>query len=80
MAEAFFTEGECKKRRLPPGLFVPDPETPNFEDTVRAAKDVCRECPFSVECFLYAVQNKETGVWGGAHFDVPPEEYSKDFI
>jgi WhiB family redox-sensing transcriptional regulator len=29
------------------------------------AKAVCRKCPVSLECLVYAINHREPGVWGG---------------
>jgi WhiB family transcriptional regulator, redox-sensing transcriptional regulator len=36
-------------------------------DTLAAAqaKRVCRTCPVSLECLVYALNHHEPGVWGG---------------
>lgn len=32
----------------------------------RAAKEVCKECPYKLRCLEYALKNPElTGIWGG---------------
>ena len=31
----------------------------------RFAKKICNTCPVKAECLQYALQNEETGVWGG---------------
>lgn len=31
----------------------------------RAAKKICGECPVRQECFGYAVEHREIGIWGG---------------
>jgi len=31
----------------------------------RAAKKICLRCPVRPECLQYALENHETGVWGG---------------
>lgn len=75
MAEEFFDEGECKKRRIPVQVFVHDPEYQKHDEFVEIAKEVCRDCSFQLECFMYGMQNFEQGIWGGAWLaELPPEE------
>jgi hypothetical protein len=31
----------------------------------RAAKAICAECPLKIECFKYAVETGQHGIWGG---------------
>lgn len=31
----------------------------------QGAKNLCFTCPYRVACLLYALENKEIGIWGG---------------
>jgi WhiB family redox-sensing transcriptional regulator len=31
----------------------------------KGAKSLCQTCPYRVACLLYAVENREIGIWGG---------------
>jgi WhiB family redox-sensing transcriptional regulator len=33
--------------------------------SVKLAKSMCRSCPYTVKCLQWAIDNKETGIWGG---------------
>ncbi len=58
----WFQRAAC--RDLGPELFYPTPRTKPSE--LRAAKQVCAECPVSEECLDYALDNREErGIWGG---------------
>lgn len=69
-------DAECVKQGIPVEVFIHDPELPDHEVRVAAAKEVCRECPVRADCFLAGVNNNETGVWGGAWLDVLPDSDS----
>lgn len=47
--------------------FVPDYLDRSINTTVqiREAKKFCEGCPYKTECFAWAMQNNERGVWGG---------------
>jgi hypothetical protein len=51
-------------------------DTNDFFDTYeedvesrRLIDKICQECPVRKMCFVTAVSNKETGVWGGIFFE-----------
>ncbi len=29
------------------------------------AKKICKDCPYRVECLVFAIKNNEMGIWGG---------------
>ena len=40
------------------------PTTPNSA-TGRIAKSVCKKCPVRADCYKFALENNELGIWGG---------------
>lgn len=62
-----FAEARCADRSVTPDpdIFNPDPEDPYARDKIEAAKKICGECAHKIECMLYALDKKESGVWGG---------------
>jgi WhiB family redox-sensing transcriptional regulator len=54
-----------------PELFFPvDPRrNKQYTAQVEVAKAVCRGCPVSQECFLFAMEHKAEGIWGGTTDD-----------
>lgn len=53
-----------------PDLFFPDRDAPT--DRVRAAEQVCAECPVQQRCAAYASgTGQRHGIWGGRWLDGP---------
>ena len=46
----------------------PDVFFPATKGRAKAARRICRHCPVAADCYLEAVRNQETGVWGGVYF------------
>lgn len=65
----FYDKGPTPCSQVDPDMFFPDSETmENPEQARRVARDavkVCSGCPYMQECFLWAIQNEQIGVWGG---------------
>jgi WhiB family redox-sensing transcriptional regulator len=32
---------------------------------VKVAKDICKKCPYIEKCLQWAIDNSESGIWGG---------------
>lgn len=32
---------------------------------VKIAKDICKKCPYIEKCLQWAIDNSESGIWGG---------------
>jgi len=46
-----------------PSIFFP---SPGDTQSLRAAKEICTQCPVVLQCLEYAFNNKERyGIWGG---------------
>lgn len=48
-----------------PEAFFPDREGTITPYQIRMAKTICNSCPYKSECLEWALDNKETGIWGG---------------
>lgn len=48
-----------------PELFFPPSGAPANDPWVTEAKRVCAGCPVMTECLIYAIENRDQGVWGG---------------
>lgn len=48
-----------------PDLFFPETETGDDATMAAEAKQICVDCPYVKECFLWAMQNNEPGIWAG---------------
>lgn len=55
---------EAACRHADPALFFPE-RTDNVAAAVAGARVICGSCPVSGECLRWAVDNDESGVWGG---------------
>jgi WhiB family redox-sensing transcriptional regulator len=62
--EAFFPEepsDEVYEQARRNRKSVPKPKyTMEYE-----AKKICSECPYRVDCLIFALKNNEPGIWGG---------------
>jgi len=58
-------EAACRAPEVNPDDFFMEPDQPNFVNITRAAKAVCKTCPYMAECLAYALENNQPGVWGG---------------
>lgn len=61
----FYVKGPTPCSQVDPDDFFADPDQPNSIKTTNAAKKVCANCPYIVECLEWALENNEQGVWGG---------------
>lgn len=65
----FKSKGPTPCSQVDPEIFFPDPEIlGNAEEARRVsreAKKVCAGCPYLAECFQWALDENEPGVWGG---------------
>ena len=53
-------------RDTDPDLFFPIGTTGHALTQIARAKEVCGECPASVECLEFALEtNQDSGIWGG---------------
>ena len=56
----------CKTNENPLELFFPEPNAKGSGIQAAAAKAICNSgCPYLKECFAWAMENQEPGVWGG---------------
>lgn len=39
--------------------------TDSFYENESAAKEVCSKCPLKFDCFLFAFESNQRGIWGG---------------
>lgn len=62
-----FSEARCADRSITPDpdIFNPDYEDPHKGLKEAAAKKICGECVHKIDCMLYALDKRESGVWGG---------------
>lgn len=62
-----FDEARCADKVVTPDpdIFNPDHDDPQKAEKEAAAKKICGGCAHKVECMLYALDKKESGVWGG---------------
>lgn len=71
----FIFEGNAACAEVDPELFFPQ-ETedwagrinPTYKN-VAEAKKICSECPLKTPCLVYAIENRELGIWGGTTED-----------
>lgn len=63
---SFFAKGSCIGDPDPDLWFPKDghSSTRNREREAEARK-ICSTCPVRSECLTYAIENRETGIWGG---------------
>ena len=53
-------------RDTDPDLFFPIGTTGHALTQIERAKEVCGECPVSLECLEFALEtNQDSGIWGG---------------
>ena len=53
-------------RDTDPDLFFPIGTTGHALTQIERAKEVCGECPVSMECLEFALEtNQDSGIWGG---------------
>ncbi len=53
-------------RDTDPDLFFPIGTTGHALTQIERAKEVCGECPVSIECLEFALEtNQDSGIWGG---------------
>ncbi|HRE02256.1 MAG TPA: WhiB family transcriptional regulator [Ilumatobacteraceae bacterium] len=53
-------------RDTDPDLFFPVGTTGHALTQIARAKEVCGECPVSIECLEFALEtNQDSGIWGG---------------
>jgi WhiB family redox-sensing transcriptional regulator len=53
-------------RDTDPDLFFPIGTTGHALTQIERAKQVCGECPVSMECLEFALEtNQDSGIWGG---------------
>ena len=57
---------ECHNRRI---FFADSGRSANERAMVMEAKSVCMRCPVLAECFIYACEAEEHGVWGATTRD-----------
>jgi hypothetical protein len=57
-----------------PDLFISDSKSPHRYDY---AKSLCKKCPLINECFVYAVETRVMGCWGGTD-DWQREKFRKE--
>lgn len=67
--------GLCSKLDAHPDAWFPDTTTTanggwgGIEEQVKAATEVCNQCPVRLQCLAYAIENNERdGIWGGRDF------------
>lgn len=58
---AIYTRGACND--TDPAIFFPEDE--KDADAVGAALVYCSGCPVRQECFDYAMEHEDYGIWGG---------------
>lgn len=66
MTPEFFEKARCKAYSSE--LFYPEKDNQRkvHPKIYRSAKNICANCPVSMDCLLYAIENAEIyGVWGG---------------
>lgn len=57
-------EASCRSHDS--GLFFPAGETGEAARVISRAKEICQDCPVSLECLFYAVSTGQRfGIWGG---------------
>lgn len=58
---------ECRRadRNIDPELFHPVGETGPWIAQIEEAQAVCRSCPVMEQCAQWALDNHESGIWGG---------------
>jgi hypothetical protein len=54
-SETFFPELKSPKNKINKAI---------YEGRVSAAKEICRDCNFVVDCLKYALNNDVVGIWG----------------
>ena len=47
-----------------PEAFFPE-KGQGGERSIKIAKSLCKTCAYTVKCLQWAIDNKETGIWGG---------------
>lgn len=62
-----FANARCADRsEVPdPDIFNPDADDPHRAMKEQEAKKICEGCAEKVQCMLYALEKKESGIWGG---------------
>lgn len=70
-----FDDKKAACAEVDPELFFPQ-ETEYWEGKITArytniaeAKKICSECPLKTPCLIYALENREQGIWGGTTED-----------
>lgn len=60
-------DAECRRadRDIDPELFHPAGTTGAWAVQIEEAQAVCRSCPVINECTQWALDNHESGIWGG---------------
>lgn len=65
----FYEKGPTPCSQVDPDIFFPDSEIRESQEQARRiareAVKVCRGCVYQKECFLWALETDEIGVWGG---------------
>lgn len=66
-ATSFFKDAACAPGRINEDweVFFSDSHTTLAHETA-AAKQICRSCPVRAQCYEYALERQEWGIWGAA--------------
>ena len=61
----FSDKGNPACAETDPEAFFPDRNGTISLREIRIAKSICSSCPYKSECLEWALDNRETGIWGG---------------
>jgi WhiB family redox-sensing transcriptional regulator len=61
----FSSKGTAPCAETDPEAFFPDRGGTISLREIRIAKAICNSCPYKSECLEWALENRETGIWGG---------------
>lgn len=52
--------------QVDPEFFFPESNSPNI---IKAAVQICQNCPLIQKCLTYALENDVVGIWAGTHHE-----------